>query len=83
GAVAVYEPLGRAGEPLPDFAAAYAVALTHYVRKEFRQALDGFLAVDAKRGGDPPSRVLAGRCRSWLATPPPPDWDGVFVPEGK
>ncbi|MHC1790013.1 CHASE2 domain-containing protein [Solidesulfovibrio sp.] len=83
GAVTVYEPLGLAGERLPDFAAIYASAREYYVQRDFRRALEGFAAADAARGNDPPSRVLAGRCRACLEHPPPPDWDGVFVPEGK
>ncbi|OLN28923.1 Adenylate cyclase [Desulfovibrio sp. DV] len=82
-AVTVYEPLGRAGDRLPDFATAYASARELYRRQEFSRALEGFLVADAARGNDPPSRVMAERCRVWIKTPPPPDWDGVFAPEGK
>jgi adenylate cyclase len=32
---------------------------------------------------DPPSGVLAERCRLFLRTPPPGDWDGVFVAMSK
>jgi hypothetical protein len=32
---------------------------------------------------DPPSGVLAGRCRLFLATPPPDDWNGTYVATSK
>ncbi len=84
GAVAVYEPLGPAGAELPAFASLYAEALRLYRSRDFAAALAGFEAVQAAReGGDPPSGVMAGRCRKFIQAPPPRDWDGVFVPEGK
>ena len=82
-AVEVFEPLGPAGAPLPDWAALFVVAREDYDARRFEAALAGFLAADAARGGDPPARVFAGRCRRFLAAPPPGDWDGVFVPTGK
>ncbi len=84
-AVAVFEPLGPPGAPLPAYAAPYAAALADYRERRFEAALAGFTAADAARGGDGdgPARVLAARCRRYLAAPPPADWDGVFVPGEK
>lgn len=82
-AVAVCEPLGPRGAPVPAFADTFRAAREAYGKRQFASALDGFLAADAARGGDPPSRAFAARCRGYLAAPPPEDWDGVFVPSGK
>ncbi len=82
-AVAVFEPLGPAGTAAPGWAATFAAARTAYGERRFGDALAGFLATDAARGGDAPSVVFAGRCRRYLADPPPGDWDGVFVPTEK
>nr|HML62860.1 adenylate/guanylate cyclase domain-containing protein [Solidesulfovibrio sp.] len=82
-AVAVCEPLGPRGAPVPAFADTFRAAREAYGKRQFASALDGFLAADAARGGDPPSRAFAARCRGYLAAPPPEDWDGIFVPSGK
>ncbi len=83
GAVTIHEPLGRGNDALPEFARLFAAARQRYQERDFAAALEGFAAADAARPNDPPSRVLAGRCRQYLETPPPPDWDEVFVPAGK
>ena len=82
-AVAVFEPLGPAGTPAPGWAATFAAARAAYGERRFGDALAGFLATDAARGGDAASVIFAGRCRRYLADPPPGDWDGVFVPTEK
>lgn len=84
-AVAVFEPLGLPGEPVPEYATCFGAALLDYRRRRFEVALEGFTAADAARGegGDPPARIFAERCRRFLTEPPPPDWDSVFVPGEK
>jgi len=32
---------------------------------------------------DGPTKVILGRCKEYLVSPPPEDWDGVFVPKTK
>lgn len=82
-AVAVFEPLGRAGEVSPVPAALFEAALARYRRRDFAGALTGFSAARAACPGDGPSGVLAARCRAFLAAPPPEDWDGSFAPGAK
>ena len=46
---------------------------------EFEEAKKYFakaLKVDSKDG---PSKVYYIRCKHYIETPPPEDWDGVFV----
>ena len=62
------------GTTAPAVIAAYEAALDAYTGGDFAGALAGFAAL----ADDPPSRVLAARCRDFLATPPA-EWNGVFV----
>ena len=80
--VEIYELLGRrdAGEPAPATVAPYEAALAAYFAGDFARALAGFAALAES---DPPSRVLAGRCRAFLTDPPSADWNGVFVASTK
>ncbi len=80
-AVRVYEMLGRAGpEDAPtETVRRYEEALDLYLRREFGKAL----AIFETLVGDPPSRVLAERCRAYAASPPPADWDGTYVARSK
>jgi tetratricopeptide (TPR) repeat protein len=45
-------------------------------RKMFARALD----IDPEDG---PSKVYYARCKHYVETPPPEDWDGVFVMKTK
>ncbi len=78
--VRVYELLGvRDGcGPLLETARCYERALEAYFARDFTGALDCIGSLD-----DPPSRVLASRCKAMLAHPPPRDWTGVFVATSK
>ena len=78
--VEIFELLGRrvAGCPPPPIVAPYEQGLTAYVAGEFASAL----TLLAGLPDDPPSQVLAARCRAFL-TNPPPDWNGVFVASTK
>ncbi|MGZ5556070.1 MAG: CHASE2 domain-containing protein, partial [Candidatus Aminicenantales bacterium] len=52
----------------------------------FRAALEAYRAAQWARArelfealaGDPVAEVYAGRCRTFTASPPPADWDGVY-----
>lgn len=56
--------------------AGYAEALASYRRADFTGASALFEALAS--GGDAPSAVMAGRCRTFLAGAPVENWDGVF-----
>jgi adenylate cyclase len=74
--VAVYELLGRADAVPADLRAnarTYESAFSAYLERRFTDALS---ALDSC--GDAPSAVLAARCREYLESPPPPEWDGVW-----
>ncbi len=78
----VYELLGAKGDEIAELARA----------RSYEQAFDAYLARDFERavtlvaplaGEDPPSAVLAARCRQLIASPPPPAWTGVHVASSK
>ena len=75
--VEIFELLGRRSPESgpPPVIAPYERALDAYLGRDFA----GALAHLAGLADDPPSRVLAARCRAFLAAPPPPDWNGVFT----
>ena len=80
--VDVFELLGAAGDDLPKLATArrYEVAFEAYLARGFMRAAQLLrLQVDC----DPPSAVLAARCRDFEIRPPPDDWDGVYVAHSK
>lgn len=80
-AVRVYELIGGAGEhPAREQAgSAYELALEAYLERRFEKAL----RIVESQPHDPPSRVLAQRCRGFLTEPPPPDWDGTYISRTK
>jgi len=80
--VRVHELLGAKGTVSAatlDTARAYEQALEAYQRRRFDEALERFSAL----AGDPPSRVLATRCRIFRQNPPEAAWDGTHVAHGK
>jgi len=79
--VKVYELLGIAGGAVAGagVVAAYEQALEACWRRDFEAAL----VLLESQADDPPSRMLGERCRRFRASPPPPDWDGIFVATSK
>lgn len=78
----VYELLGRQAsltETVRALARAYERAYAAYQARRFDEAL----ALLVEQADDPPSQVLAERCRDLRRTPPPPEWDGVYVAPSK
>lgn len=78
-AVTVYEVLDERGKTSPDKLAdarRFEDALAKYRARDFTSALATFEELFAR--GDAPSETYIERCRELIATPPPPDWDGVW-----
>ena len=57
----------------------YNSALELYRKREFKPAEAKFGAVMDVLPKDGPSETYSARCGDYLKTPPPADWDGVFV----
>jgi adenylate cyclase len=75
-AVVVYELLeGERTEAMR----AYEEAFAAYLARDFARAIQ----LLRPWSDDPPGQVLAARCRTLTADPPPADWDGVYVAKTK
>jgi hypothetical protein len=61
----------------------FAEGRRNYKLMKFKEAQECFakaLGLDAEDG---PSKVYYARCKHYLTSPPPEDWDGVFVMKTK
>jgi adenylate cyclase len=84
--VAVYELLARKGELPPEkrrVVDLFLEGLALYKQRNFSGAKDRFEASRKLDPSDGPSHVYLGRAQEYLASPPPPDWDGVYVAKSK
>jgi adenylate cyclase len=79
----IYELLARQGEldaALRPLLKAYAEGLERYRARDWRAALEKFKeAMQAAPQPDPPSALFMARCEEYLLSPPPEDWEGVYV----
>lgn len=67
-------------ESLKHFKEGYSL----YYKKSFKDAIEAFEKANSlKPQGDPCSELYIQRCQDFIDTPPPEDWDGVFVMKTK
>jgi class 3 adenylate cyclase/CHASE2 domain-containing sensor protein len=86
GSITVHEvlaPAGALGDRMAQCANYFERALRHYWDRDFPGALARVEAALKTVPDDPPSLILAHRCREYITAPPGPDWDGVTVLEAK
>ena len=82
--VTIYELLGsQPPEGRPPWLDYFAAGLKAYRDRDWEEASQAFGEVLQLRPEDRPSQVFLGRCRFFAVAPPPLDWQGVFVLEGK
>src|SRR5262249_38205164 len=78
----VYELLCRrtedAGGRAAHLAGTFSQAFIAYRKRRFDDAIAMLEAV-SPNGGDPAVSKFIDRCRALVASPPPPEWDGVFT----
>lgn len=79
--ITIYELISERapGSQHPSAFERYEQAFESYQRADFRTAL----ALLENEATDPPSVVLASRCRDLIENPPPGEWNGVHVFESK
>ncbi|KAJ3118978.1 hypothetical protein HDU96_005215 [Phlyctochytrium bullatum] len=84
--VGIYELLGKKSDNIDPVVAKgvdlFADGLRLYRKRYFDEAIKTFEQA-IKIADDGPSKTLLARCKKYLDHPPPPDWNGVYVSEGK
>jgi len=73
--VAIFELMADGNNELAE---GFSEALKVYRAKGFQNALDIFTGLSGEHN-DPVAKLYAERCREYIHTPPPLDWDGVFI----
>ncbi len=79
--ITIYQLLARKGELDPTMAEVlvrYNHAIEAYRAKDFATALQRFEKVLEVEPNDGPGLTYVARCKEYLESPPPADWDGVF-----
>lgn len=61
----------------------FAEGRKHYNLREFAKAKEFFTQALAVNPSDGPSKEFLHRCDVYLESPPPEDWDGVFIMKTK
>jgi len=57
----------------------FAEGRRFYKLMQFEPAMQSFAAALQIDAADGPSKVYFARCKHYIDSPPPDDWDGVFV----
>lgn len=82
--VTIFELLREApGESSPPWLASFQAGRTAYLQRDWPLATRYFAEVLRLKPEDGPATLYLNRCRHHLAFPPPPDWEGVAVFDGK
>ncbi|MCZ6873256.1 MAG: adenylate/guanylate cyclase domain-containing protein [bacterium] len=85
--VRLYELLAKAGQWLPPeqekALKSYAAGLQAYRQQYWGDALSLFQESLLLCKGDGPSQVMIERCLMYQESPPPENWDGVYVATSK
>ena len=83
--VTIFELLGLAtnASTSKPLVCGFAEALDAYKAQQWDTARQRFSDLAAQYPDDGPTQVYQERCQQLILTPPPPDWDGVFVMETK
>jgi adenylate cyclase len=81
--VRIYQLLGEIANPLPETLVKtmefYSEGLKFYKEKRWAEAGSKFEEALKLDSGDFPSKLYVDRCLHFQATPPPLDWDGVWI----
>ncbi len=80
--VKVFELIGRANEPLAEdtrkLVEYYQEGIDAYRHKKWEEAIRKFEQALTFSHNDEPSKMYIQRCREFIASPPPDDWDGSY-----
>ena len=79
--VKVFEVMAEKGKLTPkkqEMVKHFNQGLEQYISRQFEAAIESFKKCLEIIPGDSLSEVYLQRCQTYLETPPPPDWDGVW-----
>ncbi|MBI3399725.1 MAG: adenylate/guanylate cyclase domain-containing protein [Deltaproteobacteria bacterium] len=79
--VAIYELMGVRGasSSLEETADAFHKGVRYYRERKWGEAVKAFNAVIELKPDDGPSLLFIQRCRQFMVSPPPDDWQGIFI----
>ncbi len=81
--IRVYEVLAMLEDGIEperiQFAERYMLGIAAYRKRQWRDAIGHFVRALELVPGDPPSQMYIERSHTYIASPPPDDWNGVFV----
>ena len=84
--VSIYEPIGllnRVSQELKEDVIQFQEMMTHYLAREWAQALTTLAALETKHPGTKLHALYRKRIEYFMENPPEPTWDGVFTYETK
>ena len=82
--VTIFELVWAApGEEAPLWLSSFEEGRSAYLSRDWHRAASHFEEVIRLKPEDGPATLYLRRCRRYLEAPPPPDWEGVSVLEGR
>jgi adenylate cyclase len=81
----IFEILGHhpLAPALMGVVSGFEAGLSAYRAWHWEEAIQHFQQILDREPGDPPSQLYLQRCKAFMATPPPPNWDGVYAMQTK
>ena len=70
-------------EAMKELLVHYNQGLQLYKEAKFKEAIVYFEKALSIIPDDGPSQMYINRCKEYIQSPPPPDWDGVYVMKTK
>jgi adenylate cyclase len=79
--IKIYELIARKGEQEGDSEKIkiFEEGLNLYFNRKWKSAIDRFKEVLKKEPNDTPSKIYIERCLTYIKSPPPDEWDGVYT----
>ncbi|MCP4633113.1 MAG: adenylate/guanylate cyclase domain-containing protein, partial [candidate division Zixibacteria bacterium] len=79
--VRIYELIkyGKPDDKIKKLLESFSAALDLYRKKDFKSAKESFLKILEFNPDDGPSKIFAKRCSTLVSSPPPEDWEGIWV----
>ena len=85
-AVLIYEVVGKFEDQFPQMLEIIhltKLGFEHYLNQKFQQAMDCYQQILGLKKDDQLALFYINRCMKFLASPPPSDWDGIYISHSK